>query len=116
MLHVICTHLLRLILLLMLILLLLALILTVFITFAITLFITPQASILALRSCLSLIAKRASRMRSEWYYKIYREVKKGLQSSDNAHAIHGSLLTVGEMLKNTGECVCVCVCVCVMGC
>jgi hypothetical protein len=42
-------------------------------------------------------------MRSEWYYKIYREVKKGLQASDNAHAIHGSLLTVGEMLKNTGE-------------
>jgi FKBP12-rapamycin complex-associated protein len=56
----------------------------------------------ALRACLTLILERQSSMRLQWYYKIYDEAIKGLRQSSPEN-IHGSLLTIGELLRSTGE-------------
>eukprot|EP00026_Physarum_polycephalum_P000091 Phypoly_transcript_00091.p1 GENE.Phypoly_transcript_00091~~Phypoly_transcript_00091.p1 ORF type:complete len:2307 (+),score=451.47 Phypoly_transcript_00091:133-7053(+) len=56
----------------------------------------------ALRACLELIAERESRMRLQWYQKIYEEAFRGFKSS-SPDALHGSLITLGELLRNTGD-------------
>ncbi|MFZ4703916.1 MAG: hypothetical protein ACOYMG_28055, partial [Candidatus Methylumidiphilus sp.] len=56
----------------------------------------------ALRACLTLILERQSSMRVQWYYKIYDEAIKGLRQSSPEN-IHGSLLTIGELLRSTGD-------------
>jgi FKBP12-rapamycin complex-associated protein len=56
----------------------------------------------ALRACLTLILERQSSMRLQWYYKIYDEAIKGLRQSSPEN-IHGSLLTIGEVVRSTGE-------------
>ena len=62
-----------------------------------------ESAILSLRACLLLISKRASRWRIQWYYKIYGEAQKGFKNANNAESIHGSLLTIGELLVNSGD-------------
>ncbi len=61
-----------------------------------------EAAIEALRACLSLVATRASKMRAQWYSKIFLEVQQSFKSG-NADSIHGALLVIGELLRNTGE-------------
>ena len=61
-----------------------------------------DAAVLALRACLTLISKRASRWRLQWYYKIFGEAQKGFKLS-TSESVHGSLLTIGELLRNSGE-------------
>ena len=49
------------------------------------------------------------RTRAHRYYKIFGEAQKGFKLA-SADAVHGSLLTLGELLKNSGGmrfCVCV---------
>jgi FKBP12-rapamycin complex-associated protein len=41
-------------------------------------------------------------MRIQWYYKIYDEAIKGLRQTSPEN-IHGSLLTIGELLRSTGD-------------
>ena len=59
----------------------------------------------ALRACLTMIFERQSSMRLQWYYKIYDEAIKGLRQTSPEN-IHGSLLTIGELLRSTGEFLC----------
>lgn len=56
----------------------------------------------ALRACLDLIAERENRMKLQWYQKIYDEAQKGFKHSSPEHN-HGSLIALGELLRNTGE-------------
>ncbi|OQR94007.1 phosphatidylinositol kinase (PIK-L1), partial [Achlya hypogyna] len=72
----------------------------------------------ALAACLQLIAMRQTRHRVQWYCKIYEQVQEGLNVSHRTGAttvallstktpardsIHGSLLVVMQLLKNTGN-------------
>src|SRR4051812_46511272 len=61
-----------------------------------------EAAIEALRACLSLVATRANKSRTDWYSKIFFEVQLSFKSG-NDNAIHGALLVIGELLRNTGE-------------
>ncbi|PHT26342.1 Serine/threonine-protein kinase TOR [Capsicum baccatum] len=57
----------------------------------------------ALRTCLLVIEKRETRWRVQWYYQIFEATQDGLGRNTPVHSIHGSLLAVGELLRNTGE-------------
>jgi FKBP12-rapamycin complex-associated protein len=61
-----------------------------------------EASIEALHNCLLLIAKRGRELRTDRYRTIYTELQHSLKSS-NGDYIHGALLTLGELLLNTGD-------------
>lgn len=58
-----------------------------------------EGAIEALRACVALIAKRSTRVRGQRYDLIYRQVQACFRGS--AEAIHGALLTIGELLRNT---------------
>eukprot|EP01133_Synstelium_polycarpum_P000171 gene171-204_t len=64
-----------------------------------------EGAVEALRACLELIAERESRLRLQWYQKIYDESQKAFKQSGGGtpEAIHGSLITLGELLRNTGD-------------
>eukprot|EP01135_Chromosphaera_perkinsii_P003113 Nk52_evm2s236 gene=Nk52_evmTU2s236 len=64
--------------------------------------IIREGSVRALRAVLYLTSQRESRTRAQWYAKLYEEALKGMKSSKD-DAIHGSLLAVGELVRNTGE-------------
>ena len=56
----------------------------------------------ALSACLSLISKRESRWRVQWYYKIFEMARAGLRAATR-ESIHGALLTLGELLHHSGR-------------
>ena len=62
-----------------------------------------ERAVEALRACLGVIEKRETRWRVTWYYRLFEETEKGLARSASVESIHGSLLAIGEMLRNTGE-------------
>ncbi|GAM22047.1 hypothetical protein SAMD00019534_052220 [Acytostelium subglobosum LB1] len=62
-----------------------------------------EGAVEALRACLELIAERESRLRLQWYQKIYDESQKAFKQNGSPESIHGSLLTLGELLRNTGD-------------
>lgn len=64
--------------------------------------IVREGSVLALRAVLALISERRSTIRVQWYHDTYRQVKFGF-AQKNVEVIHGSLLTLGELLRNTGN-------------
>ncbi|KAK9166114.1 hypothetical protein Scep_001305 [Stephania cephalantha] len=57
----------------------------------------------ALRACLRVIELRETRWRVQWYYRMFEATQEGLGKNAPVHSIHGSLLAVGELLRNTGE-------------
>jgi FKBP12-rapamycin complex-associated protein len=63
---------------------------------------TREAAVEALRAALAVISERENRLRVQWYHKIYEEANKGLKQNVPS-TIHGSLLALGELLRNTGE-------------
>ncbi|GAM16986.1 hypothetical protein SAMD00019534_001610 [Acytostelium subglobosum LB1] len=62
-----------------------------------------EGAVEALRACLELISERESRLRQQWYQKIYDESQKAFKQNGSPEAIHGSLITLGELLRNTGD-------------
>ncbi|KAF5177476.1 Serine/threonine-protein kinase TOR [Thalictrum thalictroides] len=62
-----------------------------------------ERAVEALRACLRVIEKRETRWRVQWYYKMFEATQDGLGRNAPVHSIHGSLLAVGELLRNTGE-------------
>ncbi|EGG15157.1 protein kinase [Cavenderia fasciculata] len=62
-----------------------------------------EGAVEALRACLELIAERESRLRLQWYQKIYDESQKAFKQNGSPEALHGSLITLGELLRNTGD-------------
>lgn len=62
-----------------------------------------EKAVEALRACLRVIEKRETRWRVQWYYRMFEATQDGLGKNAPIHSIHGSLLAVGELLRNTGE-------------
>ncbi|XP_023553781.1 serine/threonine-protein kinase TOR [Cucurbita pepo subsp. pepo] len=62
-----------------------------------------ERAVEALRACLRVIEKRETRWRVQWYYRMFEATQDGLGKNAPVHSIHGSLLAVGELLRNTGE-------------
>lgn len=62
-----------------------------------------ERAVEALRACLRVIEKRETRWRVQWYYRMFEATQDGLGRNAPVHSIHGSLLAVGELLRNTGE-------------
>ncbi|XP_077223933.1 target of rapamycin isoform X2 [Tasmannia lanceolata] len=62
-----------------------------------------ERAVEALRACLRVIEKRETRWRVQWYYRMFEATQEGLGKNASIHSIHGSLLAVGELLRNTGE-------------
>ncbi|XP_021776173.1 serine/threonine-protein kinase TOR-like [Chenopodium quinoa] len=62
-----------------------------------------ERAVEALRACLRVIEKRETRWRVQWYYCMFEATQEGLGKNAPVHSIHGSLLAVGELLRNTGE-------------
>ncbi|XP_006654171.1 serine/threonine-protein kinase TOR [Oryza brachyantha] len=62
-----------------------------------------ERAVEALRACLHVIEKRETRWRVQWYYRMCEAAQVGLGKNATVHSIHGSLLAVGELLRNTGE-------------
>ncbi|KAG2704801.1 hypothetical protein I3760_05G022000 [Carya illinoinensis] len=62
-----------------------------------------ERAVEALRACLKVIEKRETRWRVQWYYRMFEATQNGLVKNAPVHSIHGSLLAVGELLRNTGE-------------
>ncbi|GAB2247138.1 hypothetical protein Droror1_Dr00007020 [Drosera rotundifolia] len=62
-----------------------------------------ERAVEALRACLRVIETRETRWRVQWYYRMFEATQEGLGRNAPIHSIHGSLLAVGELLRNTGE-------------
>ncbi|KAL3576221.1 hypothetical protein D5086_021504 [Populus alba] len=62
-----------------------------------------ERAVEALRACLRVIEKRETRWRVQWYYRMFEATQDGLGKNAPVYSIHGSLLAVGELLRNTGE-------------
>ncbi|OIW11181.1 hypothetical protein TanjilG_22988 [Lupinus angustifolius] len=62
-----------------------------------------ERAVEALRACLRVIEPRETRWRVQWYYRMFEATQDGLGKNAPVHSIHGSLLAVGELLRNTGE-------------
>ncbi|KAL3814338.1 hypothetical protein ACJIZ3_015606 [Penstemon smallii] len=62
-----------------------------------------ERAVEALRACLGVIEKRETRWRVQWYYRMFEAAQDGLGRNAPVHCIHGSLLAVGELLRNSGE-------------
>eukprot|EP00898_Chlorokybus_atmophyticus_P008681 jgi/Chlat1/8814/Chrsp90S08148 len=62
-----------------------------------------EAAVSALRACLCIIEKRETRHRVQWYYRMFEQTQDGLTRNLSTESIHGSLLTIGELLRYTGE-------------
>lgn len=63
---------------------------------------TREAAVDAMRACLEVIANRAPASRQKRYLKVFGEVQTTFKQN-NADAIHGALLVIGELLANTDE-------------
>ncbi|KAD4584827.1 hypothetical protein E3N88_22428 [Mikania micrantha] len=62
-----------------------------------------ERAVEALRACLRVIEQRETRWRVQWYYRMFEATQDGLGKNASVHSIHGSLLAVGELLRNSGE-------------
>ncbi|GAB2292090.1 hypothetical protein Dimus_026338 [Dionaea muscipula] len=62
-----------------------------------------ERAVESLRACLRVIEKRETRWRVQWYYRMFEATQEGLGRNAPIHSIHGSLLALGELLRNTGE-------------
>ncbi|KAF6153004.1 hypothetical protein GIB67_021609 [Kingdonia uniflora] len=62
-----------------------------------------ERAVEALRGCLRVIEKRETRWRLQWYYRMFDNTQNGLGKDATVYSIHGSLLAVGELLRNSGE-------------
>ncbi|KAL2621813.1 hypothetical protein R1flu_002018 [Riccia fluitans] len=62
-----------------------------------------ERAVEALRACLVVIEKRETRWRVQWYYRMFERTQDGLGKNATVESIHGSLLAVGELLRNTRE-------------
>ncbi|KAK2968905.1 hypothetical protein RJ640_018597, partial [Escallonia rubra] len=62
-----------------------------------------ERAVEALRACLRVIEERDTRWRIQWYYRMSEATLEGLGRNASVHSIHGSLLAVGELLRNTRE-------------
>ncbi|KAJ0103480.1 hypothetical protein Patl1_04055 [Pistacia atlantica] len=58
-----------------------------------------ERAVEALRACLRVIEKRETRWRVRWYYRMFEATQDGLGRNAPVHSIHGSLLAVGELLR-----------------
>ncbi|PHT56289.1 Serine/threonine-protein kinase TOR [Capsicum baccatum] len=65
--------------------------------------VVQEKAIEVLRTCLCVIEKREIRWSVQWYYRMFEATQDGLGRNAPVHSIHGSLLAVGELLRNTGE-------------
>eukprot|EP00004_Rigifila_ramosa_P027283 TRINITY_DN882_c0_g1_i1.p1 TRINITY_DN882_c0_g1~~TRINITY_DN882_c0_g1_i1.p1 ORF type:complete len:2377 (-),score=590.06 TRINITY_DN882_c0_g1_i1:39-6899(-) len=61
-----------------------------------------EGAVDALKACLHLIAERESAQRLSWYRKIFEEAQRGFEKN-SSDSVHGSLMAIGELLRNTGE-------------
>ena len=61
-----------------------------------------ECGVQALSSTLLLVALREHRLRMQWYQKIWQETLHGFKIG-TVEGIHGSLLTVGELLRHAGS-------------
>lgn len=64
--------------------------------------LTRGAAMLTLRSTLELILQRESRLCVQWYYRVFEIARLGFSQGSPA-TIHGSLLTLGELLNHSGH-------------
>lgn len=62
-----------------------------------------ECAVEALGACLQLISERDSRLKGFSYQKIYDEAQKGFTKHSSIEMIHASLITIGELLKHTGD-------------
>lgn len=62
-----------------------------------------ERAVEALRACLCVIENRETRWRVQWHYRLFESTQDGLGPKATVESIHGSLLAVGELLRNTGE-------------
>lgn len=63
-----------------------------------------ECAVEALRACLNDIGKREREWRLTCYCKIFEAAQAGFRAkTSNVHVIHGSLLTLGELLATTGD-------------
>lgn len=62
------------------------------------LFIRERA-VEALRACLRVIETRETRWRVQWYYVMFEATQEGLGKNASVPSIHGSLLSLGELLR-----------------
>ena len=62
-----------------------------------------EAAVEAVRACLCVVEKRETRYRVQHYYRMFEACEAGLASNASVESIHGSLLTIGELLRYTGE-------------
>ncbi|XP_078434846.1 target of rapamycin [Wolffia australiana] len=62
-----------------------------------------ERAVEALRACLRVIETRETRWRVQWYYVMFEATQEGLGKNASVPSIHGSLLSLGELLRNTGE-------------
>ncbi|KAM3362365.1 hypothetical protein P3S68_017219 [Capsicum galapagoense] len=62
-----------------------------------------EKAVEALRACLRVIEKCETRWRVQWYYRMFEATQDGLGRNAPVQSIHGSLLAVGELLRNIGE-------------
>ncbi|PHT26430.1 Serine/threonine-protein kinase TOR [Capsicum baccatum] len=60
--------------------------------------VVQEKAIEALSACLRVIEKRETR-----YYQMFKATQDGLERNAPVRSIHGSLLVVGELLRNTEE-------------
>eukprot|EP00897_Mesotaenium_endlicherianum_P005918 jgi/Mesen1/5354/ME000267S04502 len=65
--------------------------------------VVRERAVDALRACLCVIEERETRWRVQWYFRMFEETQKGLARNASVECIHGSLLAVGELLRNTRE-------------
>ncbi|KAF6172500.1 hypothetical protein GIB67_007013 [Kingdonia uniflora] len=62
-----------------------------------------ERAVEAFRACLRVIEKRETRWRVQWYYRMFENTQNGLGKDAPVYSVHGSLLAVGELLRNSGE-------------
>ncbi|PHT28198.1 Serine/threonine-protein kinase TOR [Capsicum baccatum] len=65
--------------------------------------VVREKTIEALRAYLHVIEKCETRWSVQWYYRMFEATQDGLGRNASVHSIHGSLLAVGELLRNIGE-------------
>lgn len=65
--------------------------------------VVREAAVEALRAVLAIIATRTDETyRDHWFRRVAKQTSEGFAMTDAA-SIHGSLLVVGELLRNTGS-------------
>lgn len=62
-----------------------------------------EASASALCSCLKVVAQRRNEHKTTWFGYIFEIARESLSTKSNPEAVHGALLSMGELLHNTGS-------------